>query len=214
MAAPVPPINPAAVANLVKLVIGGTAAAWGVSNSLFNVEGGHRAIVFNRLIGIKETVGRRGACGTRVAKRIAAALRCRRCAEARRVLRAAHTQCGPALGTCPRLCVPPAHTWPQLHVRWLPSCLCYGGQVCLLPAAAAGSAVTLHDKPCPLALPCAWQTYQEGTHLMVPWFDRPIIYDVRARPSLISSTSGSRDLQMVRLQLVVTLPCLLHIHED
>jgi hypothetical protein len=32
---------------------------------------------------------------------------------------------------------------------------------------------------------------------MVPWFDRPIIYDVRARPSLISSTSGSRDLQMV-----------------
>lgn len=42
------------------------------------------------------------------------------------------------------------------------------------------------------------QVYQEGTHLMVPWFDRPIIYDVRARPSLISSTSGSRDLQMVR----------------
>jgi hypothetical protein len=33
---------------------------------------------------------------------------------------------------------------------------------------------------------------------MVPWFDRPVIYDVRARPSLISSTSGSRDLQMVR----------------
>lgn len=56
-AAPIPPsINPAAIANLVKLVIGGTAAAWGVNNSLFNVEGGHRAIVFNRLVGIKETV--------------------------------------------------------------------------------------------------------------------------------------------------------------
>lgn len=32
---------------------------------------------------------------------------------------------------------------------------------------------------------------------MVPWFDRPIIYDVRARPSLIQSASGSKDLQTV-----------------
>lgn len=41
------------------------------------------------------------------------------------------------------------------------------------------------------------QVYAEGTHLMVPWFERPMIYDVRARPSLIQSQSGSRDLQMV-----------------
>lgn len=41
------------------------------------------------------------------------------------------------------------------------------------------------------------QVYPEGTHLMVPWFERPIIYDVRARPHLVESTSGSRDLQMV-----------------
>lgn len=41
------------------------------------------------------------------------------------------------------------------------------------------------------------QVYAEGTHLMVPWFMRPIIYDVRARPNVITSTSGSRDLQMV-----------------
>jgi prohibitin 2 len=41
------------------------------------------------------------------------------------------------------------------------------------------------------------QVYEEGTHLMIPWFERPIIYDVRARPSQITSTSGSRDLQMV-----------------
>lgn len=66
MAAPVPPINPAAVANIVKLLIGGTAAAYGVSNSLFNVEGGHRAIVFNRLVGIKDTVRMRWLkCGGR-----------------------------------------------------------------------------------------------------------------------------------------------------
>ena len=36
---------------------------------------------------------------------------------------------------------------------------------------------------------------------MVPWFERPVIYDVRARPHLVESTSGSRDLQMVILFL-------------
>lgn len=44
------------------------------------------------------------------------------------------------------------------------------------------------------------QVYQEGTHFMLPWFERPVIFDVRARPSLIQSQSGSRDLQMVSLQ--------------
>lgn len=33
---------------------------------------------------------------------------------------------------------------------------------------------------------------------MMPWFERPIIYDVRAQPNIVQSTSGSRDLQMVR----------------
>jgi hypothetical protein len=41
------------------------------------------------------------------------------------------------------------------------------------------------------------QVYPEGTHIMIPWFERPVIYDVRARPHLVESTSGSRDLQMV-----------------
>jgi hypothetical protein len=45
------------------------------------------------------------------------------------------------------------------------------------------------------------KVYEEGTHLMLPWFDRPIIYDVRARPNVIQSTSGSRDLQMVGFTL-------------
>lgn len=92
-------------AQLAKVLVFGGAAVYGVSNSLFNVEGGHRAIVFNRLMGIKENV------------------------------------------------------------------------------------------------------YEEGTHIMVPWFERPILYDVRARPSLISSTSGSKDLQMVNIGLrVLTRP--------
>lgn len=45
------------------------------------------------------------------------------------------------------------------------------------------------------------QVYPEGTHIMIPWFERPVIYDVRARPHLVESTSGSRDLQMVILTL-------------
>ncbi|THU49801.1 hypothetical protein C4D60_Mb06t13350 [Musa balbisiana] len=52
------------------------------------------------------------------------------------------------------------------------------------------------------------QVYPEGTHLMVPWLERPIIYDVRAWPQLVeSSTSGNRDLQMVKIGLrVLTWP--------
>ncbi|KAJ7556773.1 hypothetical protein O6H91_05G097500 [Diphasiastrum complanatum] len=47
---------------------------------------------------------------------------------------------------------------------------------------------------------------------MIPWFDRPIIYDVRARPNLVESTSGSRDLQMVRITLrVLTRPMADHL---
>jgi len=51
------------------------------------------------------------------------------------------------------------------------------------------------------------QVYAEGTHFMVPWLERPVIYDVRAVPQTITSTSGSRDLQMVQLGLrVLTRP--------
>ncbi|TMW91772.1 prohibitin-1, mitochondrial-like [Solanum pennellii] len=51
------------------------------------------------------------------------------------------------------------------------------------------------------------KVYPEGTHFMIPWIDRPVIYDVRARPHLVESTSGSRDLQMVKIGLrVLTRP--------
>ncbi|CAL9132534.1 unnamed protein product, partial [Musa acuminata var. zebrina] len=84
-----------AAGTLVKVALIGGTAVYVALNSLYNVEGGHRAIVFNRIQGIKDKV------------------------------------------------------------------------------------------------------YPEGTHLMIPWFERPIIYNVRARPHLVESTSGSRDLQMV-----------------
>ncbi|KAF7069226.1 hypothetical protein CFC21_074887 [Triticum aestivum] len=99
------PSAPAGAGALVKLGLLGGAALYLGNKTLYNVEGGHRAIVFNRLEGIKDKV------------------------------------------------------------------------------------------------------YPEGTHIVIPWFERPIIYDVRARPNLVESTSGSRDLQMVRIGLrVLTRP--------
>ncbi|CAJ1956650.1 unnamed protein product [Sphenostylis stenocarpa] len=94
-----------AASALLKLGIIGGIGLYAASNSLYNVEGGHRAIVFNRLVGIKDKV------------------------------------------------------------------------------------------------------YPEGTHFVIPWFERPVIYDVRTRPHLVESTSGSRDLQMVKIGLrVLTRP--------
>lgn len=36
---------------------------------------------------------------------------------------------------------------------------------------------------------------------MLPWFERPITFDIRARPHTMSSLTGSRDLQMVNISL-------------
>ncbi|KAJ8749230.1 hypothetical protein K2173_018706 [Erythroxylum novogranatense] len=94
-----------AASALIKTGVIGALGLYAASNSLYNVEGGHRAIVFNRLVGVKDKV------------------------------------------------------------------------------------------------------YPEGTHLMIPWFERPVIYDVRARPHLVESTSGSHDLQTVKIGLrVLTRP--------
>ncbi|CAH2038997.1 unnamed protein product [Thlaspi arvense] len=94
-----------ALSALLKLGAIGGLGVYAVTNSLYNVEGGHRAVMFNRVTGIKEKV------------------------------------------------------------------------------------------------------YPEGTHFMLPWFERPIIYDVRARPYLVESTTGSHDLQMVKIGLrVLTRP--------
>lgn len=39
-----------------KLAVIGGIGLYGAMNSLYNVEGGHRAIVFNRLVGVKDKV--------------------------------------------------------------------------------------------------------------------------------------------------------------
>ena len=38
-----------------------------------------------------------------------------------------------------------------------------------------------------------------GTHFMIPWFETPVIYDVRAKPRTVSSLTGTKDLQMVNI---------------
>lgn len=43
----------------------------------------------------------------------------------------------------------------------------------------------------------------EGLHFRLPWFQYPIIYDIRSRPKKISSPTGSKDLQMVNISLRV-----------
>jgi prohibitin 1 len=47
------------------------------------------------------------------------------------------------------------------------------------------------------------QSSGEGTHFLVPWLQRAIIYDIRTKPRNISTTTGSKDMQTVSLTLRV-----------
>jgi len=41
----------------------------------------------------------------------------------------------------------------------------------------------------------------EGTHFMIPWVQRPIVFDIRSRPKNVPSVTGSKDLQNVNITL-------------
>ena len=41
--------------------------------------------------------------------------------------------------------------------------------------------------------------FSEGLHFRLPWFQYPIIYDIRSRPRKITSPTGSKDLQVFSL---------------
>ncbi|KAK0731093.1 band 7 family-domain-containing protein [Lasiosphaeris hirsuta] len=43
------------------------------------------------------------------------------------------------------------------------------------------------------------EIYGEGTHFIIPWFESPVTYDVRAKPRNVSSLTGTKDLQMVNI---------------
>lgn len=45
-----------AASALLRVGIIGALGLYGAANSLYNVEGGHRAIMFNRIVGVKDQV--------------------------------------------------------------------------------------------------------------------------------------------------------------
>jgi len=47
------------------------------------------------------------------------------------------------------------------------------------------------------------KVYPEGTHFIIPFVEKPIIFNVRPRPHNIGSPTGSKDLQTIRVTLRV-----------
>merc|ERR1719389_1115115 len=47
------------------------------------------------------------------------------------------------------------------------------------------------------------QVKSEGTHFRIPWLQTPHLFDVRIRPRNISSATGTKDLQVVTINLRV-----------
>ncbi|KAL6997551.1 Prohibitin-3, mitochondrial [Sarracenia purpurea var. burkii] len=47
------------------------------------------------------------------------------------------------------------------------------------------------------------ETINEGAHFLIPWLQRPFIFDIRTCPHTFASVSGTKDLQMVNLTLRV-----------
>eukprot|EP00466_Bigelowiella_natans_P020621 jgi/Bigna1/48272/estExt_Genewise1.C_240151 len=47
------------------------------------------------------------------------------------------------------------------------------------------------------------EVYGEGTRFCVPWLHQPQIFDVRTRPKKVRSISGTKDLQMVDIEMRV-----------
>ena len=45
------------------------------------------------------------------------------------------------------------------------------------------------------------KVYGEGMHFYIPFFQEPRIFEIRTRPQLIHSTTGTRDMQTVELSL-------------
>ena len=43
----------------------------------------------------------------------------------------------------------------------------------------------------------------EGTHFMIPWVQKPVLFDIRSRPKNVPSITGSKDLQNVNITLRV-----------
>lgn len=56
------------------------------------------------------------------------------------------------------------------------------------------------------------QATGEGTHFLIPWLQKAILFDCRIKPRNISTTTGSKDLQMVSITLrVLSRPDVSHL---
>ncbi len=54
--------------------------------------------------------------------------------------------------------------------------------------------------------------YNEGTHIAIPFLQKPVDYDVRAKPRNVSSLTGTKDLQMVNITCrVLSKPSVPHL---
>lgn len=64
----------------------------------------------------------------------------------------------------------------------------------------AGHAAVIMDK---LQGGCQEKTMKEGTHFMVPFIQSPNIIDLRSRPKVIESQTGTNDVQQVQIAMRV-----------
>lgn len=87
----------------------------------------------------------------------------------------------------------------QLSKWAIPAAIAYAGVNASLYDVKGGTRAVIFDR-----LSGVKETVvNEGTHFLIPWLQRSIIYDVRTKPRNISTTTGSKDLQMVSLTLRV-----------
>jgi len=47
------------------------------------------------------------------------------------------------------------------------------------------------------------EVINEGTHIRIPWFEHPTIFDIRTKPKVLASPTGTKDLQFVDITLRV-----------
>ncbi|KAJ6959059.1 hypothetical protein NC653_037373 [Populus alba x Populus x berolinensis] len=123
-----------AIGTLIKIGVLGGLGLYGATNSLYNVDGGHRAIMFNRIADeLKASRKQHGCLNSNI---ISFFIKQHGCLNSNIV---------------------------SFFISY--NFLRLSG---MLPASHG-------------------VVYPEGTHFMIPWFERPIIYDVRARPHLVES---------------------------
>lgn len=84
--------------------------------------------------------------------------------------------------------------------RWaIPGAIAFSGISASLYDVKGGSRAVIFDRLSGVSD----QVKNEGTHFLIPWLQKAITFDVRTKPRNISTTTGSKDLQMVSLTLRV-----------